>query len=639
LSHAAGQRFLESKLAFEQPIEAAAMFAALLHLKSPQHPRQLDRLIYQALPLFRQKPEQGDEQLLALLGPDRSWDMAAFVQALLVADVVLASPKLIESRAWLAPDGNYSFDFQSQCLTSTSYEVVFSDLDEEERSGEDRDESGAGRRTRKAVRLHGPRDQQVVAGIVASAPGERIAVEAYAGTGKSFLLHALRESLPGGYTVVTPQAHQGIALRVHTAADGSVQFITLAQLANDLMRRYCREAGLAHPPRLGPSEYSFEEQAGMAGIYPIAGASAATVVSRLYDGITAWCSSEDSQLAGKHFYRSWSFRNELVDYVVAGERLWKAMFDVPPRKGQAFSIWSRNIAKWLEQRGTSLPARRGTLLVDEAHDLPPAWRRLFDNYQGGCILLGDPFQRLRGRAGTSHRGQSTQMTTSLRTGVQTVDLIERTLRLVPERAMEGFQSSRDHITRLHRYADSKEIPEQGLRLFGNEWAMLEFALRRANGGATFSLLAPSRRLLEEHVRHALAMFAGRSLVDSLAVRGHSTWDSLAGDLVRQGRSAIVRMFERGFEEKDLNKLLSLDDPDASVVLGLIDHAKNQEHSVVALAPCCFEDAAIRRGFQPVHAAYLGMTRARNELWVPGEALDRLAALKAEVEAQAANKQR
>ncbi|PZQ33282.1 MAG: hypothetical protein DI562_02110 [Stenotrophomonas acidaminiphila] len=612
------------------------MFAALLHVKRAQHPSQLDRLIYNAFPLFRKQPAQGHEQLLAAIGPGETWDMAGFVQALLEADVVLASPTLLESRAWLAPDGNYSFDFQERCLTSETYEVVFSDLDEGEEEGEDQDEVGLGRRTRKSVRLQGPRDQQVVASIVASAPGERITVEAYAGTGKSFLLHALRDSLPGGFTVVAPQAHQGIAFRSHIAANASVQFLTLAQLANDLTRRYSREAGLIYLPRVGPSEYSLDEQARMAGIHSIAGASEATVVSRLYDGINAWCNSEDPDLSDKHFHRSWNFRGSLSEYVIAGERLWKAMFDAPPRKGQAFSVWNRNIAKWLEQKGTSLPARRGTLLVDEAHDLPPAWRRLFDNYQGGCILLGDPHQRLRGRASASHRGQSTQMTTSLRTGVQAVDLIERTLRLAPEREMEGFRSSRDHITRLHRYSDTKEIPEEGLRLFGNEWAMLEFALRRANAGAPFSLLGPSRRLLEEHVRHALAMFSGRSVIDSLSVRGHNSWESLAGDLVGQGRGAIVRMFERGFEEKDLNKLLSLDSPQASVALGLIDHAKNQEHSVVALAPCCFEDAAIRRGFQPVHAAYLGMTRARNELWVPGEASDRLVELKAAFESQAGN---
>ena len=90
--------------------------------------------------------------------------------------------------------------------------------------------------------------------------------------------------------------------------------------------------------------------------------------------------------------------------------------------------------------------------------------------------------------------------------------------------------------------------------------------------------------------------------------------------------SIVRLFERGFDEGKLADLVAYAKQPGTkpLTLGLIDHAKNLEFGTVSLAPCCYEDSWKHRGFQPVHASYLGMTRARHELWLPGDSLDRLA---------------
>ncbi len=637
LTRESAQKFLETGSSFSEPIEAASMFAALVHLKQRQAHTQIERLIREVYPLFRMHPDQGQERLAEMRSDLAGRGVEDFVTALLETEVVLVSDAVIAKRRWLAPDGNYSFEFQNSCSASReAYEVRFyAQHAEDERKNEVEPEfeedDGLERRSRSVVRLKGTRDQAVVARIVASAPDERIAVDAYAGTGKTFLIQALRDHLPDGFTYVVPQAHQGVAFNNHVAASSNLRFVTLNRLADQLARGHARDSGIQVAPRTGRSEYSFEEQAQMAGVGGIGNASAVAVIQKLYRGIGSWCASDDRSLGEDHFRRAGVYdRKEIPHYIEAANRLWKAMFSKAPRGGQAFDIWDSQIAKWLELKGAAITGQRGALLVDEAHDLPPAWRRLFDSYQGGCILLGDPHQRLRGRSFRSERAQSALMTTSLRTGIQAADMIERTLSFSSARSMSEFITSGDHITHLRAYSSNSQIPETGLRLFGNEWAMLEVALRRAAANAHFNFLPASRRTMEENVRNARALFDGRMLVGGISVNGQRDWESLADKLYKQGLSAIVRLFERGFDESNLAKLLAFESQvkDAPLTLGLIDHSKNQEHDVVTLAACCYEDAAMRRAFDPVHASYLGMTRARHELWVPGDSLDRIADLNA-----------
>jgi len=633
LTKESAEKFLGLGSEFEHAIEAAGMFAAFNALRKPSAHPVIDRLISDAYPLFQKAPQEGHEQLVQLRESLASRDVGDFVQSLLDLSVTLVDVEVIESRRWRGPDGHYTHAFQSHCIDAQeAISVVFHPLRDEEGDSEALDD-GVGDDTprRTPLQLLGSRDQSSVIRLIANAPGERVSIEAYAGTGKTFLLHALRDHLPEGFTFVVPNKEQGEALNAHSAASSRIRFTALNALAGRLASIHAQAAGLAFVPKLGYSEWSTEMQAEMAAIDPIGAASLRTVMRRMGIGISAWCRSPDSAIRPHHFARAGVLdRSELPLYVAAAERLWRAMFSPPLRRGQAFEIWAHHIGKWLESRGAGIIGQRGVLVVDEAHDLSPAWGRLFDSYSGGCVLLGDPHQRLRGVGFRSEQALSTTMTTSLRTGVQAADLIERTLDLSPHRTMTRFASSREHVTRVHRYSSAKELPEHGLRLFGSEWALFEAAQRRKNADAPFAALPASIALMERNVRNALTLFSGRATWYGLRVNGHRTWESLAADLHQRGLQAIVRMFERGFDEEKLSELLTFEKRgrNSSLTLGLMDHAKNLEFPMVALAPCCYGDAAAQRAFEPVHASYLAMTRAQQELWVPGDATDRLSDLRA-----------
>ena len=103
------------------------------------------------------------------------------------------------------------------------------------------------------------------------------------------------------------------------------------------------------------------------------------------------------------------------------------------------------------------------------------------------------------------------------------------------------------------------------------------------------------------------------------------WQASAQQLQDAGYAALRQRIEDGFSLAALDALLaaSADTDNAALLLGLVEHAKNLEADVVALSPCCFDRSIEQHHYHPARAAYQAMTRARHELWLPGDGMDRL----------------
>lgn len=91
---------------------------------------------------------------------------------------------------------------------------------------------------------------------------------------------------------------------------------------------------------------------------------------------------------------------------------------------------------------------------------------------------------------------------------------------------------------------------------------------------------------------------------------------------------MVARLERGLGTNDLLALKDAqsDEGPSATTLGLIEHAKNLEASRVALMDSCFDLQLGQRSYMPSRAAYLAITRARHEVWLPEDSMDRLALL-------------
>lgn len=634
IAHATAADFFERGIVPGLPIERAALFVCMLQIANPAEHAAVERMLSSSEGAFAGDDAKGREQLLRLRAQGEDFSIKNIVQALASTALTFAPQEKMFSRAWAGPDDRYTYAFQSLCRgTLDELEVHFhpasNGRDDDEGEAPDPDRPPRSRPI--VVRVNGTREQTVVANVIASARDEHIAVNAYAGTGKTHLIHTLASSLGNAITYIAPSQAHLYGFHAHAASNGhNVRVTTLWQLAHDLCRAHARALGMNHAPRQVRSLSNSGQQAEVAGIEAIAGTGKEWVLQNVLRAINRWCHSADEEIADRHFQHAREITPEQrLLYRQAAARVWKAMFDRPPRSGPSFDININHLAKWLVQSKAQIPALFGLLMVDEAHDLQPAWAHLFFRYAGGCVLLGDPHQRLQGSMLRAAHAKPVTMAQSVRMGLGADTLVQRTLAMAPRAAIdEPFAGSRQHITRQRLYSSISELPDDGLRIHGSEWALLADALRLRDAGARFRILPASTRELQRLIPAAVSLFRHGDAYRGALVNGQRSWSGVVDSLEKQGRQDVVRLFERGFNDQHLRELLAAEtaEGDDAVTLALIDHAKNLESPRVLLMDSCFDLNLGQRRYNPANATYLALTRARNEVWLPGDALERLGEL-------------
>lgn len=611
-------------------IERAALMGAMTQLGNPMSHVALERLIAAAEQQFTQDPAAGEQYLTRLREGSATLQPREVFAGLAKSGVTYAPAEMMAGGAWRSAAGGYDFGFQDVCRAQMEdWEVLF-EAPGTGQASEDEFEDEP-RQPRTPVRFRGLRDQGVAARVIAAGGDEHVVVNAYAGTGKTHLIHTLASSLGRGVTYIAPYAAHLYGFMTHSAGDGSqVRRTTLWELAHTMSRAHARELKMGHAPRSGSSLLTPEQQASLAGIESIDNAGAALTMQRARAIVSSWCHTTAPTITEKHVLRyvPHCSPGDLPRYIAASERLWKAMINTAPKGGHAFDINIYHLAKWLVISGARIPTSAGLLLVDEAHDLRAAWRHLFHTYEGGCVLLGDPNQHLKGNPHQVTGVKLVSMSHSVRMGLGVESLVQSTLEMDPTGLIpDSFTGSREHITRQRRYCSRNEAPTSGLHVYGSEWSLLEDALQLQLAGASFRLLPASLSQLERLTKEAVAMRRGDSY-RGVRHNAEKTWSALMASLERQGLKSLIARFERGLSTHDLSLLrdAQAEDGAQTVTLGLIEHAKNLEANRVVLRDCCFDVQLGQRSYMPSRAAYLAITRARHEVWMPGDALDRLTVL-------------
>ncbi|TDR36598.1 hypothetical protein DFR29_12819 [Tahibacter aquaticus] len=218
------------------------------------------------------------------------------------------------------------------------------------------------------------------------------------------------------------------------------------------------------------------------------------------------------------------------------------------------------------------------------------------------------------------------MTQSVRAGVRVEPMIRRTMGFHDGWLVEGeFRGSRNRATRYHAYEQNADLPLTGLRAYGNAWALLEDALRVKAKGAQFRMLSASEKVVVQMAEEAILLRKYGDRPTHYHLRRFTQWDEFADHLARTGYASLVRMFEKAFSNDDLKVLRNGQAPDGAqqLTLGLLEHCKNMEFSQVAMTKCCFTSPNERPKNELVKGVYVAMTRVENDLWMPGDALDRL----------------
>jgi len=617
---------LEAMLAGVVPrsvTERAALVVLATQLRTPMTFQQIDRMLMDVQAMLEAgAPEEGESAIRGVWAKVELSEAGDIVDALAASNVVLAPT----GPAWDSQQlARYDSEFQDLCRdTPDSFEIpVASTVPEEEEDEFPEDQTVA---HVAPIRFSGLRDQAVAVRVLASALDEHVSIDGYAGTGKTFLILLLQNHLDHRFTYVAPRHAHLAGVRGHSAGAvrEGMRTLTLSRLATSVASEYQRSSGI-RLPTVGPSELSAAQRAQRADITAIGDHSAEKVVQLVERAVRRWCEGAAVQVQDHHFNRLLPFHVDKWPYVLAARR-YVANLYAPDTPSGTFPVTTSHIVKWMAAHGVQIPTYHGTLLVDEAHDLLPSWRDMLLRYPGGVVLMGDPLQNLQARASRPERTKHVGLYHSYRMGMNGEAAVEYAVELAPERAIEmPFSGSRGHITRLRYWKGRDEDLRDGLRVYANEWALLADAQRLFKEGARFRLLESTELKLKSLVTQALKLYGNKGGRGAWMAGGHGSWESLASAMEKAGQRKVVEMFERGYNQAKFAEMLAGQAPEGEqrISLGLMADVKNLEASAVSLSPCCFGEDQIRQGWMPAHATYLAMTRARDELWLPGGALDRL----------------
>jgi len=604
-------------------LERAGLFAAALCLRGRQPEGALSALLEQACALFAAQPGQASAQLdglrSGLPATVREWQRALAAQ-----DRVLAPASVVQQHA--AVEVFDAAAFQQACDTTLApHTVRFYTQAAYQETGET---AGTGERAPIYIeRDHDYTDDQARAlrAIVAN-DDEHIDLDAYAGTGKTHLVLQLLAGATRHFTYLAPRPSQVQAFRERLGAQQTVMLLSQIGFANQVAADAHRRGVLStdFAPAYHVSRLSFADIAGRIGLQPVGRHPAASVLRIAFDGIASWCRSTSPQLEARHFLRAMPLAMlDAAPFIAAAGHVWRCMFDPVLQKAGLLSLTPDHIGKWLAQHDAHIPARWGTLLLDEAHDLSPAWKQLLSGYEGAVISLGDPNQRLIGRAPRFASGMALEISQSVRQGRYVEQLVNDTLALDATGVyQQPFSGGSSHPTVTAVYQHWNEVPAEGTQVYGSAWRLLEEAQRLSAAGAVFGVHPESLTQLGREVNRAADAYR------EMTTHGGSSrrWEDLLAECEEQQVPQIPRLFMRGYNREHFTAMCERLQPhaQATLLLMLVEHSKNTEFTRVAMSPCCFRTGFARRhAHNPVRAAYTAMTRGSRQLWLPERALEDL----------------
>lgn len=631
-------------------IERAALYVlALLLNPSPLNASSVEDALRETEQLFAQALEEDVKQFLAhQCTACRKFAGKGIDEALEPMGIAFAKDETMQARAWCGADGRYTPDFQDRCrdtLHDFHLAMALSQMPapmRDDSGSEDTDEipDALDNRTkaimyapRQSTVLRGTTDQARAASIIAAAPDEHYELLAYAGTGKTHLIHELGSRVSRWVHLAPTKAHQ-FAFRRRFARSSGASSLIMANLASTMAGNLMAELGhrVARVPQFAHSRYTLSQQAAHAGIKAVGRLAPFEVMRVVHKAIQRWCFSDRQELSTDDVKGVYALAEKQI-VVAYAQKVWGMLFMLEqPLQRQVFAFRSYHLVKWLSISGGTIPAM-GMLVLDEAHDLSPAWITLLQRYRDGVVLMGDPYQRITGeRPGLDHATQIA-MSRSVRTGQQVTPEIQRVLdrqgvALIPD-PLEG---SRDHVTRLRKYDKLSQTPDVGLRVYGSFGQMLGDAQRLTKEGAPFHILGSSFDEFQAWAAHVIDVFnRADKTSESHELRNFKSWQTLSRHLNATGQRAVVSLIERGYSHRNLQALLRAgrtpaDGRPSVVTLAKLEHTKSLEEDVVTLAPCCFGShtgLTDKERIPFIRSIYVAMSRVRAELWVHGDGMDRL----------------
>lgn len=456
---------------------------------------------------------------------------------------------------------------------------------------------------------------------------EDLDVQALAGTGKTFMIEQMVDTLNRFNPIVL--AMTWVQLEALKKRIKSIKGMTFGAFAED-----CLSRDLSIPYRKSAQRRNMRDQVDEAEIVKrldlrrVPGFTDRQLGQVCRQTVMRFCMGPDASFQEVHLPNLGPNVTRIVKEIILENacRLWQETIASPDSSGFQLPIRGYHRIKQMSLScGARIASEVTHVIIDEAHDMPAPLVQFLDRCNVPVITLGDVCQRLDGHLiRRSMNIRKREVFHSVRSGREVEHAINALIDRNPVVDVHPLEGSRQRRTKTVFY-DKATIPsEPTVILVGSEWGMFEWFQRLSSSGAKFSLLDGSKLGFRQFVTDAITLFKERIRPTRNALFRFHNWEELFHAFHEKDLAfdRVCRMLEQGYTTNDFERAYSaVSEGSAPYMLGKVEHAKNYEFESVMLSPDLLrqQKAGDRIGAASAFAAlYLGGTRAKHRLYVPGQ---------------------
>ncbi|MBX8498705.1 hypothetical protein [Pseudomonas lijiangensis] len=308
---------------------------------------------------------------------------------------------------------------------------------------------------------------------------DSIEAQAYAGTGKSFILEEILALMPERKILFLADVDAKLDFVRRRFSSKRVWADTFKGIATQLLsggdkKLKNRLIAISNLP------FSYSLLAEKVGLSPVGSRDAAQVAALCWVVIFKFCSTNDTRITTKHIPRDqlrWLPASEQEVIAAAAGKVWFKMTSFENNE-DPLPVKNYHLVKKMALSGLYIPEFIDTVIVDEGHDLTAPMVDILDRSPQTVITLGDQFQNLQGRymphnAMIRHR----EMAVSLRAGPALVDYINPLLAEFPDANALPFVADKAKDTVVMEYRADSFPSEPSVILVADEWGIFDWLIR------------------------------------------------------------------------------------------------------------------------------------------------------------------
>lgn len=449
-------------------------------------------------------------------------------------------------------------------------------------------------------------------------------VEAYAGSGKSFLVNRMPEIATSvgikasQVLVLTRTVQQRNALPSNLLQHCACH--SYGQLAFTMMpegRRLARTA--ANRP------FPYQQVISRLGIQPISGYSVKGLLNAALSTLTKYCYSSHDQI-DLNAVPTWLIankkdadqRNFVANYILGIARnIWNLI--IHPVTEIEIPVRVYHQIKLVALSGEIISPHYRLVVLDEAHMLEPVMSQILSRSPQYIVTFGDRFQSVEQEA-EKQEARQVQMAQSFRSPVAFEAAINHMLDIHRYSKNQSFVGNQELPADI-QYAEDDLIPDKPCAVFVSDlWSLWAWMHRFFRAKVPFQLITPEYDI-RQFVFDLFALRNGNTRPTHRKLVSYWSYEALVKDFSGNKSFQFVRnIVDGGYSPQewasDCKRYIS---PTGTYALGLTADGRNKEYDRIKLT----SDTAdllwnARKGvdYDSPSALYIALTRARYQLILP-----------------------